>query len=46
MPVPQQLEAFRQAREDTLQLVAPLSQEQLDRSPAPTLDRCLPIGQP
>jgi uncharacterized damage-inducible protein DinB len=35
MPVPQQLEAFRQAREDTLQLAAPLSQEQLDRSPAP-----------
>jgi uncharacterized damage-inducible protein DinB len=35
MPVPQQLEAFREAREDTLQLAAPLSQEQLDRSPAP-----------
>ncbi|HEX9941228.1 MAG TPA: DinB family protein [Thermoanaerobaculia bacterium] len=35
MPVPQQLEAFRQAREDTFELVAPLSQEQLDYSPAP-----------
>jgi uncharacterized damage-inducible protein DinB len=35
VPVPQQLEAFRQAREDTLQLAAPFSQAQLDHSPAP-----------
>jgi DinB family protein len=35
MPVPQQLDAFRAAREDTFKLVAPLSQAQLDRSPAP-----------
>ena len=35
MPVPQQLEAFRAAREDTFRLTAPLSQAQLDRSPAP-----------
>src|SRR5215218_861929 len=35
MPVPQQLEAFRAAREDTFKLTAPLSQAQLDHSPAP-----------
>jgi hypothetical protein len=35
MPVPQQLEAFRAAREDTFKLTEPLSQAQLDRSPAP-----------
>jgi DinB superfamily len=35
MPVPQQLEAFRAAREETFRLAAPLSQAQLDRSPAP-----------
>lgn len=35
MPVPQQLENFRRAREDTFKLVEPLSQAQLDRSPAP-----------
>jgi uncharacterized damage-inducible protein DinB len=35
VPVPQQLEAFRQAREDTFKLAAPLSQPELDYSPAP-----------
>ncbi len=35
MPVPQQLETFRGARRETFDLTAPLSQEQLDRSPGP-----------
>lgn len=35
MPLPQQFEVFRAAREDTLKLAAPLSQQQLDHSPAP-----------
>lgn len=35
MPVPTQFENFRRAREDTFSLAAPLSQGQLDRSPAP-----------
>ena len=35
MPVPQQLAAFRQAREETLALAAPLPQDQLDVAPGP-----------